>query len=96
MNATEFRNSEALRTRLAEVLNDPVLKQALAILAEEAEPATTADAETNQVLAISRFHRAAGANGVLRGLDRLTKANPEQKGLPMRKLTPVARETDTI
>ena len=96
MNATEFRNSEALRTRLAEVLSDPTLKQALAILAEEAEPATTGDAESNQVLAISRFHRAAGANGVIRGLERLTRANPESKTPPVRKLVNVPRETDTI
>lgn len=88
MTAEEFTRNDANRTRLIELLADPVLAAALAVLKGEKEPLSDSITLTNPVLAASRFQEICGVNHVLKGLERLTKTPVVVKPLRGKQLEP--------
>lgn len=87
MTAAEFQKDPTRRDKLATVLKNPVLREALDILMDELDPntqlpATLADA----TVAAHRYHHVAGANHIRKGLNRLAAQAPEVKPLPVKKL----------
>jgi hypothetical protein len=87
MTAEEFTKDDVNRATLASVLKEPILIQALAILKDELEPsADNLAAITNPVISASRFQQVAGANHILKGLQRLTQATIPRKALVGKQL----------
>lgn len=73
--AESFAADELKRETLLGVLRSRELHEALGILKDELEPdATDTAALGNPQIAISQRHLIAGANHIIKGLDRLTKA----------------------
>jgi hypothetical protein len=79
MTEKDFRNLEANRVDLAQMLLNPVLQNALGILTDAMAPKIAGDAELNPNIAAARHHRATGANYVIEGLTRLTRPPVESK-----------------
>lgn len=77
MTAQEFQQSEARRVRLAEILDDPVFKEAVAVLENEQKP--RGDLALFQSLEVSahRYHQFAGMTYFTDGLKRLS--NPVKR-----------------
>lgn len=84
--AERFANDELKRATLEGVLRSPELHEALRILKDELEPeATDAAALGNPQLAVSQRHLVAGANHILKGLQRLTLIPPKPQRAPRAK-----------
>ena len=92
MNPTEdtpafiFASDTARRGRLATLLNDPVLREALDIAEDQMEPKVGTQADMVPAVAAARFHQVAGANDLLKNLKNLTRepkktVAPKVKGL---------------
>lgn len=79
MTAADFSKFEDNRVALAQLLLNPVLQQALEILESELAPKVDRGLDTNPVASAAAYHQAAGANYVLRGLERLTQPPAERK-----------------
>lgn len=88
---TEFQRHEENRKKLASVLKDPVLIEALEVLKEELDAYPGGVAESNPVVAAARYQQIAGVNHVLKGLTRLTKT-PETRKAPREKSLPLKPE----
>ena len=87
MTSDEFTKDEVNRATLASVLKEPVLIAALAILKDELEPsADNTVAVANPVISASRYQQVAGANHILKGLQRLTQAAIPRKPLVGKQL----------
>lgn len=86
MTAEEFARDEEARARLAGLLGDPVLQNALGVLLKELEPRLTNANDCNSVLAAARHHQAAGAFHIVNGLVRLTKPYIQPKAITSRRL----------
>lgn len=69
----EFQGDAAKREKLAKLLRDPVLKEALNALRDEMEPRDDlAVTLANPTVAAHRYHHIAGANHIIKGLTALT------------------------
>lgn len=75
---TDFQKDEPKRQRLAEILADPVLIEALNLAKERFEP-VIGDANLNPVLAASRYQNLAGMNALIATLKTLTEPLVERK-----------------
>lgn len=71
--ATLFAKDPARRTRLAEILNDPVFREALDIAEDQMKPQAATQADAVPAIAASRFHQVAGANDLVKKLQNLTR-----------------------
>lgn len=78
---TDFQKHEQNRTRLSEILTDPVFIEAVATVKKMHEPVIEAATSLNPVLAASRYQKVAGINALLTGLENLTKTITEPKRL---------------
>ena len=80
MTKKEFKSSEALRVELAVILENPALKEALAILRDDATPSKSkmppmmAGVHYDTTLA-HQLHEFAGIQSVLKQLKELTVPN---------------------
>lgn len=82
MTTAEFTKDETRRLKLAELLKDDVLREALEVLKSELEPKDVGnDALVNPVLGASKYQQIAGANHIIHGLQRLTAPFTEPKKL---------------
>ena len=92
MNPTEdtpafvFASDTAKRGRLATLLNDPVLQEAIDIAEDLMSPKAGTQADMVPAVAAARFHQVAGANDLLKNLKNLTRepkktVAPKVKGL---------------
>lgn len=80
MTAAEFTKDEEKRAKLAKILKDPILKEALEILESEVEPRTNFPVSlTSEIVAGHRYHQLAGAYHISRGLFRLTQPIKEPR-----------------
>jgi hypothetical protein len=80
MTATEFTRDEDKRNKLAKLLKDPVLREALEILESEVEPRTDLPVTlASDTVSAHRYHQFAGVYHVTKGLVRLTKKVKEVK-----------------
>lgn len=86
MTIKEFQKNPLNRTRLAEVLADPVMQIALMVAKESFDAKIDANTDTSQVLTISRYHQQAGANKFLTVLKALTDEPKQERPLVGRKL----------
>lgn len=78
MTAIEFTKNEDKRNKLAKLLKDPVLREALEILEREVEPRTDLPVTlANATIAAHRYHQFAGVYQVTKGLVRLTQPTKE-------------------
>jgi hypothetical protein len=88
MTASEFSKHENNRVALATLLLDPLLRQAFTVLLDELAPGAVNDGVINPVVGAARYQQIAGANHIVKGLERLTKP-PKAKGeVPLRQLLP--------
>lgn len=80
MTAIEFTKDEDKRNKLAKLLKDPVLKEALEILESEVEPRTDLPVTlASETVSAHRYHQFAGVYHVTKGLARLTRQTKEIK-----------------
>lgn len=86
MTAAEFQNDPDRREKLAALLKNPVLLEALDVLKDEMEAnADLAVTLANPVVSAHRYHQNAGANHVVKGLSRLAA--------PVKEITPLRPKT---
>ena len=85
MTAEEFSRDENNRAQLQKLLDSPILKAALDLLADELQPTPGNEGVGNPVVGAARFQQIAGANHMLKGLKRLAappRPKPESAARP--------------
>lgn len=85
MTPEEFQKDGGLRAKLAEILAEPVLQQAIAVVREATEP-TAGNNDRDPVKKAALYDQRAGANALLANLKTLCKAPSERKPLQGRSL----------
>ena len=88
MTTLDFSKHENNRVALAALLADPILQQALDALKEDAEPGLVNDGVVSPVVAAARYQQIAGANHIVLGLERLTKAPKARIETTLKQLLP--------
>jgi hypothetical protein len=86
MTRTEFTSSGVLQARLAEIIEDPTLKTALAILEEELAPENSDVIAADPNLGSAKYQRLLGAQTIIKGLAKLCKAPILKTPLTPRRL----------
>jgi hypothetical protein len=76
--AENFNSDATRRTRLAALLADPVLVEAIDIADDIMRPKAGSITDSNQSLTVAKFHQSAGANEFVRLLKFLTKVPVER------------------
>lgn len=82
----QFVKDPGRRDRLAEILSDPVFREANDIVEELMEPKTGTQADAAAVMAASYYHQVAGANHFNRKLREMTREPVEKKPMRMKSL----------
>lgn len=85
MTPEEFQRDGGLRAKLAEILTDPVLKQAIQVVKDATEPAA-GNNDRDPVKKAALYDQRAGANALIANLKTLCKAPSERKTLTGRSL----------
>lgn len=94
MTAQDFQQDGDRRNKLAKLIANPVLKEALEILKDEIEPkAGPALPIENTTVAASLYHQHAGANSIIKGLTRLCNEFKPVKPLTGKRLQPVPKDS---
>jgi hypothetical protein len=65
------------RAHLYTLLRDPVLEEAMDLAEDEMRPRTNTVADSNQAIAIAKFHQSAGVSAYRADLKELTKEKRE-------------------
>lgn len=77
--AAEFIKDTVRRNKLAALLKNPVLVEALGIVEDQMEPQTGTQADVHPAVAAAKMHQVAGANELLKRLRALAKEPKEVK-----------------
>ena len=88
MTPFDFSKHENNRVALAAILANPLLQVALDALMGELQPGVVNDGVVSPVVAASRYQQIAGANHIVKGLDRLTRPPKEQVRPSLKQLLP--------
>jgi len=71
--AERFNEDPNRRTRLAALLADPVLAEAMDIVDDMLRPKAGSATDSNQPLTVAKFHQSAGANEFVKLLKVMTR-----------------------